>query len=44
MLSNIERYKRNVEKLNKISKKLAGVDAAVSIVEKTLENPQAEIA
>jgi uncharacterized protein (TIGR00661 family) len=43
MLSNIERYKRNVEKLNKISKKLAGVDAAVSIVEETLENPQAEI-
>jgi hypothetical protein len=40
MLSNIETYKRNVEKLNGISKKLAGVDLAASIVERVLENPQ----
>jgi len=43
MLSNIERYKRNVEKLNKISRKLAGVDLAASIVERTLENPQIQM-
>jgi UDP-N-acetylglucosamine transferase subunit ALG13 len=40
ILSNIETYKRNVEKLNGISKKLAGVDLAASIVERVLENPQ----
>jgi uncharacterized protein (TIGR00661 family) len=39
MLSNIEMYRRSVEKLNKVSGKLAGVDAAVGVVEKTLENP-----
>ena len=42
MLSDIEHYKRNVEKLNKISRKLAGVDVAVSIIERTLEKPQAK--
>jgi uncharacterized protein (TIGR00661 family) len=40
MLSNIETYKWNVEKLNGKSKKLAGVDLAASIVERVLENPQ----
>jgi UDP:flavonoid glycosyltransferase YjiC (YdhE family) len=39
MLSDIEHYKRNVEKLNKISRKLAGVDAAADIIERTLEKP-----
>jgi uncharacterized protein (TIGR00661 family) len=43
MLSNIEMYKLNVEKLNKISKKLTGVDAAVGVVERTLENPQVKM-
>jgi uncharacterized protein (TIGR00661 family) len=38
MLSNVERYKRNVEKLNKISKKRTGIDSAVGIVERTFEN------
>ncbi len=44
MLGNIETYKRNVEKLNKISKKLAGVEAAVGIVEGVLEDPQVKMA
>jgi UDP:flavonoid glycosyltransferase YjiC (YdhE family) len=43
MLSNIEMYRRNVEKLNKVSRKLAGVDAAVGVVEKTLENPEVKM-
>jgi uncharacterized protein (TIGR00661 family) len=40
MLSDIEHYKRNVAKLHKISRKLAGVDAAANIIERTLEKPQ----
>jgi UDP:flavonoid glycosyltransferase YjiC (YdhE family) len=44
MLSNIEMYKRNVEKLNKISKKIAGVATAVGIVESVLENPEVKMA
>jgi uncharacterized protein (TIGR00661 family) len=43
MMSNIETYRRNVEKLNKISKKLASLDAAVGIVEKTLEAPEVKM-
>jgi hypothetical protein len=31
-------------KLNKISKKLAGVDLAANIVERTLEDPQVQMA
>lgn len=44
MLSNIQMHRRNAEKLNKISKKLAGVDLATSIVERTLENPKIKMA
>jgi len=43
MLRNIEMYRRNVEKLNNISKKLSGVDAAIGVVERTLENPQVKM-
>ncbi len=43
MLGNIEIYKRNVEKLNKISSRLAGADVTASIVERTLEDPQVKI-
>ena len=42
MLSNIEHYKRNVEKLNKVSRKLSGVDAAAGIIERALEKPHAK--
>jgi UDP-N-acetylglucosamine--N-acetylmuramyl-(pentapeptide) pyrophosphoryl-undecaprenol N-acetylglucosamine transferase len=44
MLSNIELHKRNVEKLNEISRKQTGVNAATSIVERALEKPQVKMA
>jgi len=43
MLQNIEMYRRKVETLNNISKKLSGVDAAVGVVERTLENPEVKM-
>ena len=36
MLNDIEHYKRNVEKLHKISRRLTGVDAAANIIERAL--------